>query len=340
MIKSFKNIDAMKNPKVSIAIPTYNQSKYIIRAIESALAQDYKNLEIVISDDNSPDDTESVVKKFIEDGNDDRIKYFKNKENLGILQNYKKSLYERLTGDWVINLDGDDFFVNSNFISAAMVMAVEDSSLVLIFGNYCEFYESNSRRVDIRNKNLPKSMNGDDFLMRYAKGQTLWNHNSIIYKRDKAIKLGFYWDEVIPMNDWESFLRLIATGRVGYLEIISAAWVQHGANETRRLDLKKYLNNFVLIKGVADFATAFGMNKNAVHLFLKNLMFRSACETCIAYFRNRDFYGALIFLRHAYAENRLLPFKVISNPGIFMKALLSLNPSFYTHAKAFARRLS
>jgi glycosyltransferase involved in cell wall biosynthesis len=48
----------MAPPRVSIIIPTYNQSKYIVRAIESALSQDYPNLEIIISDDNSPDETD------------------------------------------------------------------------------------------------------------------------------------------------------------------------------------------------------------------------------------------------------------------------------------------
>ncbi len=330
----------MTTPKVSIAIPTYNQRKYIIRAIESALAQDYENIEIVISDDDSQDDTESVVQNFIREKNDIRIKYFRNECNVGILRNYKKSLYERLSGEWVINLDGDDFFVNENFISTVMRLAAEDAAAVLIFGNYCEFYESDSRRVDIVNKNLPRLMSGEDFLIRYSKGQTFWNHNSIVYKRDKAVSLGFYWDDSVPRNDWESFLRLIITGRVGYVDSISAAWVQHGSNETRRLDLKKYLNNFALIKGVSSFAASCGMDGKAIDLFSKNLIFRSACQSCIAYFRNRDFYGALVFLRHAYAENRLLPLKVVSNPGVLMRALLSLSPSLYTSVKALARKLS
>ena len=71
-------------------IPTYNQENYIVRAIESALSQDYPNLEIVIADDNSTDETEAVVTEALRKFNSPLIKYFKNKENIGILKNYKK----------------------------------------------------------------------------------------------------------------------------------------------------------------------------------------------------------------------------------------------------------
>ena len=55
----------MDRPKASIIIPTYNQDKYIVRAIQSALSQDYPNLEVIISDDNSGDGTKEVVEEYL-----------------------------------------------------------------------------------------------------------------------------------------------------------------------------------------------------------------------------------------------------------------------------------
>ena len=77
----------MDLPKVSIMIPTYNQQKYILRAIESALSQDYENIEIVIVDDNSPDETQAIVEAYLSKKNDTRIRYFRNQENIGIIKN-------------------------------------------------------------------------------------------------------------------------------------------------------------------------------------------------------------------------------------------------------------
>ena len=330
----------MALPKVSIMIPTYNQQKYILRAIESALLQDYKNIEIVIGDDSSLDETQTIVEDYVSKKNDLRIRYFRNKENIGILRNYKKSLYDCASGDWVINLDGDDFFVDPSFISTAVNLTLEDESIVLVFGNYCEFYQDSSKTVNIMNAELPRVMDGEDFLMRYSNEKISWNHNSIFYKRSNAIRLGFYWDEHVPRNDWESFLRLIINNRVGYIKNISAAWTQHESNETRRLDIKKYLNNYALIKGVSAFALAGGMEGEKVKQFTRNMLYSFTRGSCIGYIRNRDFIGAGVFLTHAYKESPVLPLKVIFNPGVVLRALLSVCPSFYTKAKAIARKLS
>ena len=102
------------SPKVSIQIPTYNQEDYIAAAIESALMQDYGNIEIIVADDCSTDNTQGIIKKF---ENNPKVKYFRNKKNLGRVANYHKALYEYCTGDWVVNLDGDDYFIAANFIS-------------------------------------------------------------------------------------------------------------------------------------------------------------------------------------------------------------------------------
>ena len=330
----------MNFPKVSIMIPTYNQQKYIVRAIESALSQDYPNIEIVISDDNSPDETQAIVENYLCKKNDSRIKYFRNQENIGILKNYHKSLYDYASGDWVINLDGDDFFVDPSFISEAVKLTLEDESIVLVFGNYCEYYQNTSKTVNIMNKNLPRIMGCEDFLMRYSNEAVSWNHNSILYKRSNAIRLGFYWDEHVPRNDWESFLRLIINNRVGHIKNISAAWTQHESNETRRLDIKKYLNNYSLIRGIAVYAKNNRVDEALLDRWTRNMLYRSTRGSCIGYIRNRDFHGAAVFLTHAYKESWVLPLKVIFNPGVVLRALLAVSPSFYTKAKTLARKLS
>src|SRR5690625_1431721 len=73
------------NGKVSVIIPTYKRSDFLERALESVLAQSYANIEVVVVDDNEPNSsfrakTEEKMKKYSEDK---RIKYIKNKKNLG-----------------------------------------------------------------------------------------------------------------------------------------------------------------------------------------------------------------------------------------------------------------
>ena len=75
----------MINPLVTIGIPTYNRADgYLKEAIESVINQTYSNLEIIISDNCSSDDTGLVVKSF----KDQRIHYYRHDENIGANNNF------------------------------------------------------------------------------------------------------------------------------------------------------------------------------------------------------------------------------------------------------------
>ena len=76
-LKKQENIN--QKYKISVIIPTYNRANLITKSINSVLSQTYKNIELLIIDDNSEDETETIVKNI----NDSRIKYIKLKENKG-----------------------------------------------------------------------------------------------------------------------------------------------------------------------------------------------------------------------------------------------------------------
>lgn len=89
--------------KVSVIMPAYNAEKYIYEAVESILHQTYQNFELLIGDDASKDSTPTIISSF----NDQRIKFFQNKENLkkpGTC-NY---LFEHSTGSLITIHDADD----------------------------------------------------------------------------------------------------------------------------------------------------------------------------------------------------------------------------------------
>ena len=95
-------------PKVSIIIPLYNSEKYIKDAIDSCINQTYKNLEIIVVDDGSTDDSKDVIEDYIKNN---KIRYFyqSNKErsaarNVGL---------DIATGDYINFLDSDDLLKNT-----------------------------------------------------------------------------------------------------------------------------------------------------------------------------------------------------------------------------------
>jgi glycosyltransferase involved in cell wall biosynthesis len=114
----------MDLPKVSIMIPTYNRAHYLIDAIESSLAQDYPNLEVIVSDNASTDNTYSVVKKYF---SDPRFKYYRNEKNIGLGQNWAKLLYEYSTGEYGELLPDDDYLLYSHHVSDVMKFMLENN---------------------------------------------------------------------------------------------------------------------------------------------------------------------------------------------------------------------
>lgn len=97
------------NPLVSIIVITYNSAKYVIETLESAKAQTYENIELIISDDASQDDTVAICKKWLEE-NKERFantKLLTTNENSGIPANCNRGLYES-AGEWIKLIAGDD----------------------------------------------------------------------------------------------------------------------------------------------------------------------------------------------------------------------------------------
>ena len=96
--------DNTEQPKVTIAIPTYNRAVFLTEALDSALAQTYKNIEVIVSDNTSTDDTLQLLGKY----DDDRLTIIQQKTNLGMVGNWNACV-EKSSGKLFLLLSDDDF---------------------------------------------------------------------------------------------------------------------------------------------------------------------------------------------------------------------------------------
>jgi glycosyltransferase involved in cell wall biosynthesis len=132
-----------QNPKVSVIIRCFNQADFIDQAIKSVRSQTYKNLEIIIIDDNSSDNSVDIIKKYAK--NDTIIKLILNKQNLGGGQGRGGAgqvLNQGLdiaTGKYIAVLDGDDFWLSNEKISKQVKFLEKNKSFVLVGGNVQNF---------------------------------------------------------------------------------------------------------------------------------------------------------------------------------------------------------
>jgi glycosyltransferase involved in cell wall biosynthesis len=92
-------------PLISVIIPTYNVENYIIDSVNSIINQTYKNIEIIIVDDNSNDNTFKILNSLKE--LDSRIKLYKNNKNLKIVNTLNFAISVS-SGEYIARMDGDD----------------------------------------------------------------------------------------------------------------------------------------------------------------------------------------------------------------------------------------
>lgn len=239
-------------PKVSIQIPTYNQQRFIQKTIESCLIQDYPNLEINIADDCSTDNTNKLVQPFLQDK---RVRYFRNEINIGRVANYNKALYIYATGEWAINLDGDDFFTDASFVSRAIeqIKNANDENIFIYQANHninkiikvlpiFKKIDENTILVD-----------GTDYFNTFYRINVFY-HCATLYKRSEALKLNFYSYNCL-YSDFNSMAKLFLKGKILLSAKEVAVWSLHQENASSTLDEKKLQNEIAAIDEIADFST-------------------------------------------------------------------------------------
>jgi len=235
----------MNKPLVSVTIPTYNQHKYIEKAINSILNQTYNNIEIIISDDSPNNLTEELVKeKYLNKiFNGKIIKYFHNHKPKGQVGNYRYMLYELATGDWVLNVDGDDFLYRNDFIEKAMDYVVNNNNIVLVTSKKMKYDAFKNKFIEV--SHIPESdlrIDGEWLFFNHIFKNIEIPHIGTICNRKKALELDFY-KYLIPSTDRESLLKLSLIGDIVYLSDYYGVWVYHGDNHSQNVEVKELLEN-------------------------------------------------------------------------------------------------
>lgn len=237
-------------PKVSILIPTYNQPQYIHQAVKSALGQDYQNLQVVVSDDSINNDTAEMLKPYLTDS---RFYYSRNEKNIGRVANYRKLLYELAKGEWVVMLDGDDYYIDTSYISKAMSIIKKDPSIVLVGAGHQVYNEHKNETIIHKLVSDDIIFDGNDVFMKKL---NLPQHSTDIYLRSLACELDFYRHPSAG-SDSESLFRLCLYGKVAYLTDVPVVWRIHKANATYIRDFKTQMKDLQFIESVYKYALPF-----------------------------------------------------------------------------------
>lgn len=190
-------------PLVSVIIPTYNRGRLILDSINSVLNQTYKNIELIVVDDCSTDDTEKTVKSI----DDSRIKYIKLEKNSGACVARNKGI-EISRGEFIAFNDSDDLWLPEK-INSQLDFLYENNAEISFCKMECRTPENNFIH-NFPNIEFDRKISYKD-LLKYNSAST----QTIFGKTDCFKEIIF--DATMPrLQDWDEVLRLSQKYRIFY----------------------------------------------------------------------------------------------------------------------------
>lgn len=198
-------------PIISIVIPTYNHGKHLFNTISSVLTQKSIginfDIEIIVVDDASTDDTKEIVKNIIKENKKFDIKYVRHAKNLGIDAPVNTGLL-KAKGDYLCTLDADDSFTKDSL--KLRLDAISNNEFNYVVGSIIR-NDKNGKRKIIKNTDISKIDSIINFLKMHPKDEGL-NNCTILFKRKIFKEIGLRNEKRkngSTNNDYEFFLRLL-----------------------------------------------------------------------------------------------------------------------------------
>jgi glycosyltransferase involved in cell wall biosynthesis len=247
-------------PLVSIIITSYNRAGLISKAIASALNQDYPNLEIVISDNCSTDDTDTVIRKYI---SDPRVKYSRNEKNIGMIPNFRKATYELSKGEYITYISSDDYLIDNAFVSDCIKLVKQDKNILLVHGRMA--FNNTKTGVVWEMPESPYFLN------------KVWNGREVFFESMKTVLLSwgacFMKREAIcnvkglqsdyHNSDLDSNYKIMLNGKVGFINRLCYMQIGHDDNSGFPADAKKIIQSLECFENVAAYAITKMPDKSA-----------------------------------------------------------------------------
>ncbi len=132
----------MENTLVSVCIPLFNAGKYISETLASIVKQSHRNIEIIVSDNASGDNSEDIIKGFA--ARDKRIKYFRNETNIDYVNNINK-LVGLAASEYIAIYHADDIY-EETIIEDELAVLVSNKGMGGVFVKHKSFYEDSKRK--------------------------------------------------------------------------------------------------------------------------------------------------------------------------------------------------
>lgn len=230
----------MNNPLVTVGVALYNHEKYIIQCLESIVKQTYKNIELIVIDDGSPDNSYEVAKKYLDTQDFNKNYTIYTRSNKGMC-NTLNEIAKKANGEYISFVGSDDYW---------FLEKIEDQVEFLDAHKEYALVHSNSIKVDENDAEIGtldingKKNSGDIFeAIVYGKGGI--NTPSHLYRTSVYDTIGYY-DANLKFEDTDFWLRLTKHFQVGFINKLHSYYRWHGENLSDSKNKLKFYNDEII----------------------------------------------------------------------------------------------
>jgi glycosyltransferase involved in cell wall biosynthesis len=233
----------MSTPLVSVCIPTFNRADFLSDAIDSILAQTFRDFELVVSDNASTDETPEVLGRY----RDPRLRLHRNDSNLGLVGNFNRCL-QLARAPYLVLCCADDYWAPRLLEQEVLLFEQHSDLSYLHVGSLV--VDANKSPIGPNVLDLRPVTPGREYFRRFLlEDLNGTNFSSVLYRRDRLLEIGGFDARLPHTQDLAVWARLALRGDVGYVAQPLVFFRKHRENYHVRWNWEAYFRErFVLIE--------------------------------------------------------------------------------------------
>ena len=266
-------METQENPLVSIWIPVFNGARLISKALESSINQTYRNIEVVVFDDASTDNTRDEVARYVQ--KDKRVKYFRTEKNLGINKSYPRIL-ELCSGDLALMLCCDDW-LSRDFIEECVKIFIKRPNVGAVTGRVLSIMENEGKYFFMREPEIKSGIYTRGYFGRNAYKTFITSMIILgLVRRKDALQAVCWLNEFIahPPSEINNELRALMEHEYGSefvfcSKIVAKYDYLFVSDKAVLLKTENSLEHYMTHKGSMKLRVEFGLLENTARSILK-----------------------------------------------------------------------
>ncbi len=292
----------MSQPLVSINIPVFKCEKYVYRCLESVKNQTYKNLEIILINDATPDNSIEIIEGFFKENPDLNYRLIHNETNEGLSVVRNKGI-ENSAGKYIYMLDSDDY-ITPYCIEKLVQVSEKENSDITLGETICLDSKDNEEKMLFPIRTKASSFTGNEIILNqfFEKQWPIIAPNKL-YKRDWVMKNNLRFVKGLFSQDelW-SFHCAFKLEKIAFLKEVTYIYFLHGESTIFNRTKRNFENYQTILEYFAK--TYQESNQTIQKLILKKMV---QFKEMVLIMQWKALRGDVEYMKENYARMKLLP---------------------------------